>query len=121
MYKLIVATGLFSFPAFAFAFVFGIEDVLDLFVDYISEIIPILVGLAIVVFFWGIIKFIFYADDERTKAEGKQLMVWGMVILFVMVSLWSIVGFLQESTGLDATGSLGSNPTIPTTLPLMAP
>lgn len=118
MYKLIIATGFF-FPALTFAFVFGIEDVLDLFVEYISAIIPILISLAILVFFWGIVKFILHSDDERSKTEGKQLMVWGMIIIFVMVAFWSIIGFLQESTGLDVTGPLGSNPTLPTTLPLM--
>ena len=118
MYKLLIITGVFS-PAIASAFVFGIEDVIDLSVSYISAIIPILVSLAIVIFFWGIVKFIAHSDDEKAKVEGKQLMVWGMIIIFVMVSLWSIVGFLQESTGLDVTGSLGANPALPTSIPLM--
>jgi hypothetical protein len=82
---------------------FGIMDIL---LSIILTIIPILLALAVLVFLWGIVKFIAHADDESTHEEGKQLMIWGMVGLFVMVGLWSIVGYIQQSIGLQSFGFL---------------
>ena len=44
-------------------------------------------------------------------------MIWGMVAIFVMVSLWALVGFIQGSLGLGTTGTLGASPVLPTALP----
>ena len=52
------------------------------------------IALAVVLFFWGIVKFI--AQDK--KEEGKTMMVWGVIALFVMFSVWGIISFMQKST-----------------------
>ena len=116
MYKFITIAWVF-FPPQAFAQVFGIGDVIDLFIDYVSALIPILLSLAILVFFWGIVKFIAHTDDAKAREEGKRVMIWGMIAIFVMVSLWALVGFLQETLGLNVFGSLGATPALPTALP----
>jgi uncharacterized membrane protein YidH (DUF202 family) len=70
---------------------------------WVTLIIPILLGLAILVFFWGLVKFIFSAGDEAAKDTGKNLMIWGMIALFVMVAFWGIIGWVQTSLGLTGT------------------
>lgn len=115
MYKKISAIVIFlSFPLLAHADVF---DVLDLGIDFFTQLVPIFVGIAILVFFWGIIKFIANAGDEKAIAEGKQFMIWGMVGLFVIVSFWGIIGFLQESLDIGGSGLPIEGPAIPTSLP----
>jgi len=54
----------------------------------------LLLTLAVVLFFWGIVKFI--AQDK--KEEGKTMMVWGVIALFVMFTIWGIISFMQKST-----------------------
>lgn len=94
---------------------------LDSLVDAASEVIaifiPTLLFIAVLVFFWGLVKFISHAGDEKTIADGKQLMIWGMITIFVMVSLWGIVGFFQEELGLDSATPLGTLPALPDTIP----
>ena len=116
MYRIIITIGVLL-PSFAFALVSGISDLIDMLIDYVSAIIPIFLSLAILTFFWGIIKFIAHTDDEKAREEGKRVMVWGMVAIFVMVSLWAIVGFIQESLGIGTYGLLGATPALPTALP----
>jgi len=54
----------------------------------------LLMTLAVVLFFWGVVKFI--AQDK--KDEGKTMMIWGVVALFVMFTIWGIISFMQKST-----------------------
>ena len=54
----------------------------------------LLMTLAVVLFFWGVVKFI--AQDK--KEEGKTMMIWGVIALFVMFTIWGIISFMQKST-----------------------
>lgn len=80
---------------------------------------PALLGAAVAVFFWGVVKFISNADDEKAVAEGKLYLVWGMIGIFVIVALWGIVGFIQANLGLAPAGALGTAPTIPVIVPII--
>ncbi len=102
---------------FFISFSTGIAYFIDYLIYIVTLIIPLLLGLAVLVFMWGIVKFIAHAEDEKTHEEGKQLMVYGMIGLFVIVSLWGIVGFLHESLGLTSFATLGSLPEQSDTIP----
>jgi len=101
-----------------FAAAAGVEGLIETLICLVSSLVPLLVSIAILVFFWGMVKFIAHADDEKAVTEGRQLMIWGLVGIFVIIALWSIVGYIQESLGLDV-GGLGdvSAPSLPTTIP----
>lgn len=62
----------------------------------------ILMGVALLVFMWGLSRMLFKGDDKAIK-EGRNLMIWGVIALFVMVSVWAIVGFFQEEVGIPRT------------------
>mgnify|MGYP003424363703 FL=1 len=102
---------------FFISFSTGIAYFIDYLIYIVGLVIPLLLGLAVLVFMWGIVKFIAHAEDEKTHEEGKQLMVYGMIGLFVIVSLWGIVGFLHESLGLTSFATLGSLPEQSDTIP----
>lgn len=102
-------------PSIAFA-QSGILTMVNMFTNIIMMIIPLLVSLAVLAFFWGIVKFISQAGDERSHEEGKNIMIWGMVALFVLVSFWGLVGWLQNVFGLR-TGVTGVAPNTPVTIP----
>lgn len=82
----------------------------------VSTLIPIVMVLAVLVFFWGLVKYIASASDEAAKEGGKTLMIWGMVALFIMVALWGILGWVQDNLGLTGTIDPGTAPvfTVPT-------
>jgi len=63
--------------------------------------------LAIMLFFWGVVKFIANAEDSTEREKGKQLMIWGVVAFVVLVSLWALVGLvLTDTFGIDGGGTL---------------
>jgi Na+/proline symporter len=84
---------------------------LELSLGYInglfSILIPFLMTAAVVVFLWGLVKFISEASDESAKAGGKNLMVWGMITLFVMVAFWGIIAYFQTSLNLTGNKPVG--------------
>jgi sorbitol-specific phosphotransferase system component IIC len=67
----------------------------------VGRIIPVLVVLALLLFIWGIVRFISASGDEKAAEEGKNKMIWGIIALFVIVSVWGLVAFLGEVTGVD--------------------
>jgi len=67
----------------------------------IEVAVPILIALAVLLFIWGLIKFIFASDNDEARAEGKKVMVWGIIALFVIVSVWGIVALLNQVTGVE--------------------
>ena len=62
--------------------------------EFIAYLIPLLIALGLLVFLWGMAKFILHAEDEGKREEGRQLMMWGVIGLFVMVSFWGLTKIL---------------------------
>lgn len=99
MKKVILAALAFA-PAIASAQALGnIEGLLRSVGRLIDIALPIVVALALLAFFWGLVKFIFGGDDA--KKEGQSLMIWGLVALFIMVSVWGIIRFAGNALGVN--------------------
>jgi succinate dehydrogenase/fumarate reductase cytochrome b subunit len=71
----------------------------------INLVIPIVITLALLLFLWGLVKFMTAAGDETAQQSGKKLMIWGIVILFVMVTVWGLVALLNSLTGIGQGGT----------------
>lgn len=81
--------------------------------NLVNTALPIVVGLALLAFFWGLVRFIFAAGDEEKRKESRSMMIYSIIALFVMVSVWGLVGFIGQALGVGQ-GS-GNNPiTVPT-------
>ena len=74
---------------------------------------PIVVGLALLAFFWGLVKFIFAQGNEEGKADAKKIMLWGLVALFVMIAVWGLVNFIGTNLGINPTATPTVVPSIP--------
>jgi len=74
--------------------------------------VPVLFAIAFIVFLWGAFKtFIVGANSEEVKDEGKNLMLWGLIGFFVMVSIWGLVNILTGTVSFgNNTGVTGGTP-----------
>ena len=75
--------------------------------------VPILVALAVVFFLYSVFSFfVMTGEDEEKKKKAKSNMIWGIVAIFVMVSVWGLVGILQSTfntqtnSGLQGSGAM---------------
>ncbi|OHA46993.1 MAG: hypothetical protein A2541_01065 [Candidatus Taylorbacteria bacterium RIFOXYD2_FULL_36_9] len=66
----------------------------------LKPIVPLLIGLAVVLFIYGVLTLILSEGGEKQK-EGKQYMIWGIVGIFVMISVWGLVAILQDTFKLN--------------------
>lgn len=83
--------------------------------NLINVLIGFVIALATLTFIWGLLGYVTSSDPEKQKSS-KGYMVWGIIGLFVMVSVWGLVAFLQSAL----FGSNGT-PTGPTNLPRVNP
>lgn len=63
-----------------------------------------LTALAVFMVIFGIFKFIIHADDETERAKGRWAILWGIVGLFLMFSIWGLVYLLVNTFGLQHLG-----------------
>ena len=92
-------------PVVAFAAT-TLDNVFDDIGNLIGLATPIIVGLALLFFFIGLAKYILNTGDEEKKDEGKNIMIWGIIALFVMVSVWGLVNLLADTFNIDQTETI---------------
>lgn len=74
-----------------------LADVIRTIVGLINSAMPALAGIVIIVFFIGLIRYIYKAGDAKGRAEGRFAIIWGLIGIFVIFSLWGIINLLQGS------------------------
>lgn len=91
----------------------NISDAGSFIINTINNIIvPVLFAVAFIVFLWGAFKtFILGANSEEVKEQGKNLMLWGLIGFFVMVSVWGLVNILTGTVSFgNNAGPSGGTP-----------
>jgi FtsH-binding integral membrane protein len=80
----------------------GLIDFIDSAFYLVNNmLIPIAFALCILYFFWGVAKYIKTgAGSEKDIGEGKRIMTWGIVGLFVAFSIWGIVNLMKNELGI---------------------
>jgi fumarate reductase subunit D len=73
------------------------KGLIKFFVDLIKDLIPLVIALTVLVFLWGIFRLVLASDSEDKRTEAKTIMFYGIVSLFVMVSVWGLVRILTVS------------------------
>jgi phosphate starvation-inducible membrane PsiE len=63
----------------------------------INPIISVAVALALVVFLWGVVQFIYSETSDSKREEGKKKIVYGLVGLFIMFTAYGIINFILNT------------------------
>ena len=67
------------------------------FLGYIPSTIT---ALALLTFLWGIVVYLYHGNEEAMREEGRTYMIWGLVGLFVMVTVWGLIRTFAGSLGI---------------------
>ncbi len=81
-----IIAGAFSLKASTFSGV--VYEILSV----IGLAIPLLFALSFLAFFWGVSKFILNSGSATEIEKGKNYMIWGVLALFVLISIRAIIG-----------------------------
>lgn len=107
------ALAVFALPLVSFAAVNNLSDVGTFIINTINNIlVPVIFAIAFIVFLWGAFNaFIIGATNDTAKENGKNLMLWGLIGFFVMVSIWGLVNILTGTVSFgNNTGVTGGPP-----------
>ncbi len=68
----------------------------------LNPIIVFMFVVALLVFFWGLVQFIYNAGSDSGRDTGKQHIIWGIVGMFIMVAVYGIIGLILNTFGLSS-------------------
>ena len=80
----------------------NLSELIVVFLRIINLLVQLVFALSVLIFFRGLAKFILNAGDSKSHEEGKELIIWGLISLFVMVSVWGILRFVYNDLGLSS-------------------
>ncbi len=83
-------------------------DTFKSFADKLTDLIgntvtDLLLTVAVAAFFWSVIMFIWNRSrgDVDAMKDASNRLLWSVIGLFVMFSIWGIVNFLQSGFGFE--------------------
>lgn len=80
--------------------------------NVINPLVSFLIAAAVIVIIYGIlVKFVASGDNEDKRKEGTKIITFGIIGLFVMVSVWGLVSILNDTFGLSSNSSSVTIPT----------
>lgn len=112
MKKIISIVSLFAFPVLVLAQ--NVVDANSLFAkvnSILNSILPIIIAISVIYFVYNALMYMIAADEDRKK-EAKSKMIYGIIALFVMVSVWGLVNVLSGTFGFTTT-TAPSLPSLP--------
>ena len=80
--------------------------------EILGAILPVLVALGVVYFVWGVVTYVI-ASDEEAKKTGRNRIIYGIIGLAIIISLWGIVRILGNTFGLNQNQVQINFPTVP--------
>jgi hypothetical protein len=74
-----------------------IGSLVGIVLNIVKSLIGLVIASSLLFFFWGLMRFIMHAGDLTKKEDGRSVMIWGIIALFVMVSFLGIIAILQNT------------------------
>lgn len=66
-----------------------------------TVVVPVIFAFAFAVFVWGVVKYLFiHGGDEAKRAEGRQFVLWGVLGMVVLFSVWGFVNIMLSTLGI---------------------
>ena len=101
-------------PASVFAQGTGtLQSLIAVIANIVGLLVSIGASLAFVAFFWGLALFVLNVGDEKRAEEGKTWMLWSIIAIFVLVTIWGTIALLQKTIGNTDDGLNGVQVILP--------
>lgn len=73
------------------------KSLVNIIMGLLESVIPVIIGIGLVIFLFGIVKYLTPGQSEEKLKEGRNLMIYGLIALFVMIAVWGLVGILTST------------------------
>lgn len=100
-FRLGFISALLCAPALTFAQVPG-QGFLDIIISvFINPIVALIFSLGMLVFFWGLVEFMWKADSATAWETGGKHIMYGLVGMLIMVAVWGVIAMVTNTLGLQ--------------------
>jgi hypothetical protein len=99
-------------PIVAYAAPATFAGLMEMIVGWVSVAVPVIVGLALFAFLYGLALFLKNSGDSKQHGEGATIMTYGIISLFVIVALWGLVEMARRSIFGDDSTAVPSSSSI---------
>lgn len=106
----VVSTLFMPLAALAQTQVTNVETLIRRVQGIMNTLVPLILIVATIVFIWGIVSTLISGGDVEKRKQGRDLVLYGLIGLFVISAVWGLVAII---------GNTISTPTI--TQPKIAP
>jgi uncharacterized membrane protein len=65
--------------------------------NFMNSLIPLIISIGLILFLIGIVQFVTAGGDEEKRAAARGMIIFGIIALFVMVSVWGFVNILSKT------------------------
>jgi hypothetical protein len=77
--------------------------------NLVSKLVAYIIDPAILIIFaagffmfvWGLVQFLWKLDEGGDNSAGKQHMIWGLVGMLIMVSVYGIITLINDTFDLN--------------------
>ncbi|MDD5068851.1 MAG: hypothetical protein PHS53_00950 [Candidatus Pacebacteria bacterium] len=104
MKKSLIIASVWALPGLAFAA--GFDNIIGLAQRTLSQLVPLFISAAVVLFLYGVLTYILAGGDEEKRSAGRNTMIYGIIAIFVMVSVWGLVNLLRDSLQLNQANNV---------------
>ncbi|MBY0473243.1 hypothetical protein K2Q00_03125 [Patescibacteria group bacterium] len=73
-----------------------LDGLVKIFIGLLDGVTGLFLTVAVIAFFWGLVRYIYYAGDVKGRKKGRDTIMWGLIGLFVVVALAGILQVLKE-------------------------
>ncbi len=80
------------------------KELADVFATIMNWGVTLLITAAIVIYFWGAVIRIMEHGESEDSAEMRSFLMTGLLVIFVMVSIWGILALLQNTLFQGSSG-----------------
>ena len=68
----------------------------------VFPLISLLLAFSVVVFVWGGLQYLYYAEEASARQQGQKHMLFGLIGIVVMVSAYAILAIVVRTFFGDA-------------------
>ena len=67
----------------------------------IDPLVLLIFSAGIFLFTWGLVTFLVNLDSADARQKGVQHMIWGIIGVFIMATVFGIISILTDTFGLS--------------------
>ncbi|TSC69601.1 MAG: Uncharacterized protein G01um101456_88 [Parcubacteria group bacterium Gr01-1014_56] len=90
----------------------SLGDVVGYVIGIIDMVIPVLVALALVLILYSSVRYVIKAQESHGKGAEREAIMWGLIALFVIVSVWGILRLMCSTLFDNTSCRAGSHPVL---------